>query len=783
MAKSPEEQFLETAFQLEVISGEQYSDALRALELVQQAGVRKSAASILEDKGYATPDQLEWVKKELERAEGGGQPAKDLDFAALSGLDPKGEPNENAPIPPEDDLLGEPSSRSADFVHDLTPEDAGEPELVHEPVHDREYEPEAAFPADLDVESEEGGTTIRPKSRIRSARRRALMRRAAIVGCTLAAVAIVVYGIIWATARWYDATARRRIAAAENAYQANQPARALDIYRVAARGVGEPARLAQEAVERIEREVASAQSLFNEGRDLVAQERHREAVEKFGAILEKYPKSGRVVGHARGELVRAKRHLYAELTGQAQAAEGRLDWHEAARLYGEAARYEDEGAPPLEPGEALASEMARRAAAKAQAFDEAAENAAAAVRERRWQDARREALKAVAIIPHDPRAYSPLNTALQNIPPPEGMAIVPPGMYRLGTSGERGDNPERTAFVLGCYLDKAEVTNEQYARFVRETGHPHPPHWEGAGPPEGDGDLPVVNVSWDDARAYAAWAGKRLPSSDEWEAAARGFGGRPYPWGDEFSSDKAVFSYAPRPAGSAPSDMTPEGIQDLAGNVSEWAEDAYAGKGGPLRVVRGASWAGAEKERRTRVLFARGPEAPFGVCLVDDPANPALPVWYPADRCFTFSSVVMGEALFRYFLWVPEIGGWDRRTERFQPGTRVHFRMDRAIPVEGRTVRFEVDYDTGFVLRGIEGEGAGAEAVLSTVGRTELRLRPAAEPPFGPPPAGRPVQPPQVRRLAQVAQSANLFAAPPDGRFINVGFRCAKDFASVQPTP
>lgn len=766
MAKSQEERFLEIALQMEVISGAQYSDALRALELIEQAGVRKSAAAILEDKAYATPDQLQMVKSELERAEGGGEPPQGLDFAALSELDLDAGSAEKPPPPPEDEILGASGSRPADFVRDLTPEEAGETEAEA---------PDPPFPPDLDDGEEEASTFVHPKSRIREARRRARIRRIAAVGGVLAAVGLAVYVVFWAIARGYDATARKRLAAAEQAYQANQPQRALDLYRVAARGVGEPARVAQDAAERIEKEVQTAQALYDEGRELVRQGNHEEAVKKFAAILALYPKSGRVVGHARGDLDRSQRHLYAELTERAQAAEGRSGWHEAARLYARAAQYEEGGAPPLEPGEALASELVRRVGAKAKAFDEAAANAAAAVRERRWQDARREALKAAALIPHDPRAFEPLYEAVQNIPPPAGMAILPPGTYPLGLSGGRGDNPEREVFLLGCYVDKTEVTNEEYARFVRATGHPPPPHWEGAAPPEGAGGLPVVNVSWNDARAYAKWAGKRLPTSDEWEAAARGFEGRRYPWGGEFSAAKAVLAFGPRPVGSAAADATPAGVLDLAGNVSEWVEDPY-GSDGAFRTVRGASWAGPERERRSRVLFASGPEAPFGHCLVDDPANPSRTVWYPTDRGFTFSSAVMREALLRYFLWVPEIGGWDRRTERFAPGARVHFQMDRAATVADRVVRFTVDYDTGYTLKRVEGEGADAEVLLASDAGTELLLRPSPDPRFGPLPAGRPAPMPPARDLAQAAHAANLYAAPPDGRFINVGFRCAKDF-------
>ncbi|MFO0730399.1 MAG: SUMF1/EgtB/PvdO family nonheme iron enzyme [Nitrospiraceae bacterium] len=100
---------------------------------------------------------------------------------------------------------------------------------------------------------------------------------------------------------------------------------------------------------------------------------------------------------------------------------------------------------------------------------------------------------------------------------------------------------------LGAFLiDRYEVTNQEYERFVRGTGYPAPANasaaatlWEGTTPMPGIERHPVVNVSWLDAVAYCRWAGKRLPTEAEWEKAARGTDGRKYPWGQEWDLTKA----------------------------------------------------------------------------------------------------------------------------------------------------------------------------------------------------------------------------------------------------
>lgn len=134
-------------------------------------------------------------------------------------------------------------------------------------------------------------------------------------------------------------------------------------------------------------------------------------------------------------------------------------------------------------------------------------------------------------------------------------------------SDDGGDDSVVTRVRLSpFYLQPHEVTNAEYRRF-------DPAHAPGA--PD---DHPVVNVSWYDAMAYAAWLGGSLPTEAQWEFAARGAEGRAYPWGDEPATPShANFDRSgTMPVGSFPKGATPEGIQDLAGNVWEWCRDGSA---------------------------------------------------------------------------------------------------------------------------------------------------------------------------------------------------------------
>ncbi len=232
------------------------------------------------------------------------------------------------------------------------------------------------------------------------------------------------------------------------------------------------------------------------------------------------------------------------------------------------------------------------------------------------------------------------------------MVLVPAGEFTMGTAagsdGLPDEQPQRKVLLGAFWIDRYEVTNEEYKRFVEETGHRTPAHvtsantlWEQNKPLAGIERHPVVNVSWTDAVAYCRWAGKRLPTEAEWEKTARGTDGRIYPWGNDWDFEKANSAsfWAKRtvqfagstewdefwlrgqgaaiskekgikgevltlPVGTFPTGASPYGAMDMAGNAAEWVQDWYnpnyyrsapltdppGPDRGAIKSMRGGSW-------------------------------------------------------------------------------------------------------------------------------------------------------------------------------------------------
>lgn len=192
-----------------------------------------------------------------------------------------------------------------------------------------------------------------------------------------------------------------------------------------------------------------------------------------------------------------------------------------------------------------------------------------------------------------------------NSGPVKEMVLIPEGEFVMG-SNERWDDeaPEHISFTKAFYMDTNEITNTDYKKFVDAVKHEAPYHWPEGNIPKGKEQHPVVYVSWFDATNYCKWAGKRLPTEQEWEKAARGLDGLIYPWGNEWSLDKSNNPYknstGTMPIGSYPEGRSPYGLNDMSGNVWEWVDSYYlphpgnpvtrAEYGKDKRVLKGGSW-------------------------------------------------------------------------------------------------------------------------------------------------------------------------------------------------
>lgn len=215
---------------------------------------------------------------------------------------------------------------------------------------------------------------------------------------------------------------------------------------------------------------------------------------------------------------------------------------------------------------------------------------------------------------------------------PAEMVLVPAGPFLMGSlDGQPDERPPHQVILPAFYIDKFEVTHEQYAAFIQATGHKPPIDWPGGKMPAALARHPVVNVSWADADAYARWAGKRLPTEAEWEKAARGTDGRVYPWGNQADKKSATSEQTKDgkhsdgqicPVGSFPDDVSPYGVMDMAGNAWEWTADWYGPYPGndslelefgkKFKVIKGGGAINYYGVPETRRSAARTRSLPYG---------------------------------------------------------------------------------------------------------------------------------------------------------------------------
>lgn len=185
------------------------------------------------------------------------------------------------------------------------------------------------------------------------------------------------------------------------------------------------------------------------------------------------------------------------------------------------------------------------------------------------------------------------------------MIYIAAGAFIMGSNdGETISAPAFKVPLKAFYIDRTEVSNREYAGFVRRFKHRPPPSWPGGRIPQGKEDLPVVKVNWNDARRFCQSVGKRLPKEVEWEKAFRGENGQKYPWIGSViypSYARTVESgvLAPEAVSAQNKDISPYGVQHLSGNVREWVGSflrPYPGSKYRIRqkghrVIRGGSWA------------------------------------------------------------------------------------------------------------------------------------------------------------------------------------------------
>ena len=247
----------------------------------------------------------------------------------------------------------------------------------------------------------------------------------------------------------------------------------------------------------------------------------------------------------------------------------------------------------------------------------------------------------------------------QNVEQPDlkNMVLIPAGEFLMGSPEGEGafdEHPQHKVYLDDFYIDKYEVTNAQFKKFVEATGYvtdaerkgygevwnphqtsyltlwnfhgvswrlphewkyrgynlPHPKDWENYHLAD-KMDYPVVQVSWNDAQAYTLWAGKRLPTEAEWEKAARGTDGRKWAWGNGFNLNIGgvtihanINSDGLLPVGCFPTGVSLYGVYNMTGNAQEWVADFYAPDyymhcpkdnpvgpdTGKFHVIRGGSW-------------------------------------------------------------------------------------------------------------------------------------------------------------------------------------------------
>ena len=199
----------------------------------------------------------------------------------------------------------------------------------------------------------------------------------------------------------------------------------------------------------------------------------------------------------------------------------------------------------------------------------------------------------------------------------ENMVFVPAGRFIQGSNdGPPQELPVRKVYLDAFRIDRDETSVREWERVRNVTGHRASKYAND--PTLHRPELPITGISWGDAVAYCKWAGKRLPTEAEWEKAARGTGGRRYPWGGKFDPAKASLGETgPPPVGSGESGKSPYGARAMSGGVWEWTHDFWGEfyyreapaknpQGPPsgfLHAIKGGSWRNTPDQLRAATRF------------------------------------------------------------------------------------------------------------------------------------------------------------------------------------
>ncbi len=198
---------------------------------------------------------------------------------------------------------------------------------------------------------------------------------------------------------------------------------------------------------------------------------------------------------------------------------------------------------------------------------------------------------------------------------PYAMVYIDARTVPIGSNLSPDESPVHATYIDAYYMDQRETTRYEFTAFLNATGYVSEGSFTGSYP-IGEEDFPVSGVTWNDAVAYAAWRGKRLPTEAEWEYAARGPAERVFPWGNRIVRDPCVFANVSSAVGvpcvgatvrtqSYPIGRSWTDVWDVSGNVAEWVADWYdpdyyrdplasvlptGPATGTMRVLRGGSW-------------------------------------------------------------------------------------------------------------------------------------------------------------------------------------------------